>query len=590
MVRATRHAMRHAPWSAIAYAVLQTASYASYASLLIAMAACATGGAGGVDGTSGASFGGYGRRDERVRLGSFTSVPAVAVSRRYVYAAGTSGLAVYDRVFNRWLPPLSPGDGPDGALFEQQITLLAGDPTEDALWIGAPGVVSVYRPDTEQLQRTMVVGVPDFIAFDRSGNGDVIVRSGGQFLRISRVGITTPLSGAPALSTLIVPKQLADLYGQFPVLRTQPQIFLRNQLPDRALRPATLLSGTASPDRSSELWLGTDGEGLFRFDPTFLEATALPYGLIDPGVGALAPAADGVWAAGLGVATQTLSPMNAGNRAGARGGLSFVANDLQRFRWIDGTINVPLVGVRSHALATRGAKAWIGTDRGLVRMQLDGRNELRAWTTFDGLPDNRVLAVAPRDEGVWIGTPRGAVFVSDSVTGPSRGVGARWLDNVTVHALLSMGDTLWLGSEAGLVAVEHPMAAGTLLRPADGDPALRRPVRALAWSDSVLLAATDDAVLQIAPRGGRAAFRLDALDPRPVGAVTRVGVDGRTMWVAGADGVLFVSRHDGHARLLRRGIEVSGPVLDVVAGESWWWLGTPQGLVRLRRTSDGLMP
>jgi ligand-binding sensor domain-containing protein len=479
---------------------------------------------------------------------------------------------------NRWLPPLTRDDG----LSEQQITVLAGDPVEDAMWLGVPGGVILYRPLTEQLQRTIVTGVPDLIAFDRAGTGDAIVRAGGEWTRISRVGIATPMQRPPLANALILPRTLNDLYAQFPTLRTQPSLLLRSQQSDRPLRSVQIISGAASPERASEVWLGTAADGLFRLDPAFMQSTPLPYGLLEPGVGALALAADGVWAAGLGLAFD-------------RGGLSFVGSDLQRFRWIEGTIAVPLVGVRGRSLVTRASRAWLGTDRGLVRVRLDGAQAMQSWGVLDGLPDERVLSVATRDDGVWAGTARGLVYVSDSSDSRNvrtRGVGVRLLDNMPVHALQFTGDTLWMGTEAGLMAIATPngTVGGVVSRPVGNDPALRRPVRALAWSDSVLLAATDDAVLRLSPRGGVEPVRVDLLDVRLVGRVTKVAIDDRTMWLAGADGVVIVSRRDGATRVLRVPGDLPGPVLDVAADRDYLWLGTPQGVIRLRRRGDGGLP
>jgi ligand-binding sensor domain-containing protein len=546
---------------------------------VLSWTSCAVSGAGAGSGSDASGpLGGFGRREERQRIGSFSNVQAVAVSRRYVFAAGSSGIAMYDRLMNRWLPPLTRDDG----LSEQQITVLAGDPVEDALWLGVPGGVILYRPLTEQLQRTIVTGVPDLIAFDRAGTGDAIVRAGGEWTRISRVGIATPMQRPPLANALILPRTLNDLYAQFPTLRTQPSLLLRSQQSDRPLRSVQIISGAASPERASEVWLGTAADGLFRLDPAFMQSTPLPYGLLEPGVGALALAADGVWAAGLGLAFD-------------RGGLSFVGSDLQRFRWIEGTIAVPLVGVRGRSLVTRASRAWLGTDRGLVRVRLDGAQAMQSWGVLDGLPDERVLSVATRDDGVWAGTARGLVYVSDSSDSRNvrtRGVGVRLLDNMPVHALQFTGDTLWMGTEAGLMAIATPngTVGGVVSRPVGNDPALRRPVRALAWSDSVLLAATDDAVLRLSPRGGVEPVRVDLLDVRLVGRVTKVAIDDRTMWLAGADGVVIVSRRDGATRVLRVPGDLPGPVLDVAADRDYLWLGTPQGVIRLRRRGDGGLP
>jgi ligand-binding sensor domain-containing protein len=219
---------------------------------------------------------------------------------------------------------------------------------------------------------------------------------------------------------------------------------------------------------------------------------------------------------------------------------------------------------------------------------------------LDGLPDGRVLAVAPRDDGVWAGTARGLVYVRDSADSRAarargagtRGVGVRLLENMPVHALAFTGDTLWVGTEGGLLAIPSPngVDGGVVSRPLGSDPALRRPVRALAWSDSVLLAATDDAVLRLAPRGGVEPVREDRLDVRQVGRVTGVAIDERTMWLAGTDGVLIVSRRDGATRVLRVPADLPGPALALVATRDWLWVGTPQGLIRLRRRGDGGLP
>jgi ligand-binding sensor domain-containing protein len=328
------------------------------------------------------------------------------------------------------------------------------------------------------------------------------------------------------------------------------------------------------------LWLGTNGEGLFRFDPAFGQGDALPYGLLDGGASALAPAANGVWVAGLGLSR--------------RGGLTFASTDFERWRWIEGTITAPLAGVRTFALATRGARAWLGTDRGLVRVQLDGAQAMQPFTRLDGLPDDRVFAVAARDDGAWAGTSRGLAFVADSSGG-----GAPLLRDVPVYALQPTGNTLWIGTQRGLftVAASGGVGLGTVTDAPRAvsatDLVLRLPVRALAASDTVLLVATDEAVALLDWRGGAAnamAQRVPLLDPRLVGEITRAAADERAFAVAGRDGVLLVSRVSGARRELRVPFDLPGPVFDVLLQRDAVFLATAQGLLRYRRTSDGLVP
>lgn len=536
--------------------------------------------------------------EERVVVGSFAVIDAVAVSRRFVFVAGPGGVAVYDRLGERFMAPASRdlerelGRDPQAfaapplAGFGASITAMAGDPFEDALWIGAPGAVLIYRPFTGQVQRTSVTGVPQRIVFDRNGNGDALVQSSGQWIRLSRVGIATP-ANAPMVQQIIAPPGMADLLNRYPALRAQPQRLLRRPMPNRPIGTFALTAVAASPDRTSELWLGTDGEGLFRVDPVFGQGASLPYGLLDAGAGALAPAANGVWVAGLGLSR--------------RGGLTFASADLQQWRWIEGTITVPLAGTRTFAMATRGSRAWLGTDRGLVRAQLDGAQDMRATTRFDGLPDDRVLSVAARDDGAWAGTARGLVFVSDSL-----GVVTPRLRDAAVFALQVTGSTLWVGTQRGLfttpatgvvgmsTVAEAPRAVST------GEGAglvWRTPVRALAASDTVLLVATDDAVavLKLASVAGGLVSAVTgqpvpALDPRLVGEVTRVAADERAFVVAGRDGLVLVSRVSGARRALRVPLDVPGPVFDVLLQHDALFLATAQGLLRYRRTGDGLVP
>ncbi|MEQ1691786.1 MAG: hypothetical protein ABMA00_10890 [Gemmatimonas sp.] len=523
-------------------------------------------------GTAGGGGGTFGSRDERRTIGSFSEVLAVGVSRRYVYSATPSGIGVYDRLFNAWLPPLSR----DLGFTDVQITFMTGDPVEDAVWLGVPGAVLVYRPQSEQLQRTMLTGVPDYIVFDRTPSGDAFVRASGQWTRVSRIGLATPAAGPPVASERILPRTLNDVYAAYPGLRSGSPLLFRNQLSDRSLRSFQVISGSQSLDQPNEVWFGTNGDGLYKVDATLLQATPLRFGLLERGIGALALAADGVWAAGLG-------------RSTLRAGLTFASNDLQRWRWIDGTISVPLLGMRATAMSLRAQRAWIATDRGVVRARLDGTEGMLMWTVLDGLPDDRVLAVAAREDGAWVGTARGLVYISDTsdVRNPrTRGIGTRLLDNTPVYALLSIGDTLWIGTAGGLLALPP---SGTLSRPLGVDPALRRRVTALAWSDTVLLAATDDAVLRLAPKGGVEPTRVMALDVAQVGQVTRLAMDDRTIVMAGTDGVVVLQRAGG-VRVLRVPTDIPGPALDVAMSRDWLWIATPDGLVRLRRANDGGLP
>ncbi len=513
-------------------------------------------------------------------IGSYADVRAVAVARSYVFAATPNGVSVYDRVFNSWLAPLTLTSG----LADGPITVMAGDPVEDAVWIGVTGGVLLYRPRTEQAVHTIITGIPDVILFDRSLIGDAFVRAGGQWTRVSRAGIATPVTGPPPAAQRVAAQTLSDVYARYPGLRNGSPLLFREQRSDRPLRNYQVTSGGLSLDTPSDVWLGTSGDGLYRVDGVLQHAAALRYGTMERGVAVVGLAADGVWTVGLGLTS-------------FRGGLTFASNDLQRWRWIDGTIAVPMINMRPGSMSIRGSRAWIGTDRGLVRAQLDASEQLASWTSLNGLPDDRVLAVSATSAGVWVGTARGLVFVSDSgaLTTPAaalRGATPRDLRlqsvsapilNIPVLALQQVGDTLWIGTVSGLYALP---AGGALSAPVGQDPSLRRRISALAYSDTALFVATDNGVMQLKPTGGVEPQRLTAINVATVGQVTRLAADDRIIVLTGTDGVVVTQRHGG-TRVLRIPADVPGPVLDVVLSREFIWFATVEGLLRVRRDSDG---
>ena len=560
--------------------------------LLASACVGSAGSSGGYGAANGGTLGpGFGRQSERQFIGSYSEVRGVGVSRRYVYAATQSGIAIYDRVFSAWQTPLT---RENGFAFGDQISFMTGDPVEDAVWIGVPGAVLIYRPQTEQIQRTILPGVPDFIAFYRSNvsatglsagsvNSDAVVRTSGLWSRVSRTGLVSPLSQPPSSASLILPVSLDEIYQRYPILRTSAGMLLREQKADRSLRNYPVISGAVSPERGSEVWLGTNGDGLYRVDPSFQQATSLRFGPVESAIGALAAAADGVWMAG-------------GGQSDLRSGFSFTTNDLQRWRWIDGTISVPMVGVRANAMSVRGSRAWVATERGVVSVNLDGSDALESWTSLDGLPGDRAFAVAARDGGAWVGTAQGLVWLSDSIGAKrsrSRGIGMRLLDNVTIFALQPVGDTLWIGTSGGLVALPQARAASAdgaaaqLLRPAAADPELRRPIRALAWSDTVLLVATDNAIIAVNPRGAAEPTRIETANSQQVGRLTRVAIDSRSIAISGSDGVILMSRRTGASTFLRAPGDLPAPAMDVLLTNDWMWIATTAGLARFKRAEDG---
>ena len=541
----------------------------------------------------------FGGRDQLL-IRQHTEVLGVVAGNRSVFALTTSGIISYDRVFSRWHTPDArlteelQFAGLDGA----RISALAADPLEDAVWIGIPGAVVLYRVAASQVQRISVPGQPQSIAFARGNAADAYVLASGQWMRVSRAGFVTPLR-APDIA-LVPPVQLDDVYRQHPTLRGQLPFLLR----DASARTSGVLNvrisaATWSPDRTSEVWVGTIGDGLWLLDASFQQATPLRYGLLDESVGALALGAGGVWSAGDGRAR--------------RGGLSFVSDDASQFVWRTHDIGASLDRVRVNDLVVRGSDAWLATDRGVWRMRVGASGELAQWDMSDGLADNVVRALLPRIGGVWIGTRGGLSFLAE----PEAGVAAREptpgnarggmiamripsLDATVVNDLAVVNDALLIATSTGLLVRSAAPGDRTAVRSLAADARLNRSISALATNDTVVLVVTDreahlpNASLFVSPDVGAPAslqpMTWPTIDVREIGPVVSASVDARTAWIAGVRGVIAWPRDGQSARVLRAGREIPLDVRDIAIDDTWAWIGTSQGVVRLRRARDGGLP
>ncbi|HEY7408656.1 MAG TPA: hypothetical protein VH638_10355 [Gemmatimonadaceae bacterium] len=523
---------------------------------VVALVACAGGGAGEGRPPSLTTA----RRDELVVIGAHNEISQVTAGERLVFAASPRGVIIYDALFRAWLPPLElPVDG----AFRQSAVVLAADPTEDAVWVATRGRVVYYRPRVDYAVTASLGGMPEEIFFDRRDLGaGAYVRMGGSIVRVARTGGTSIAPGAvpPSEDRLRSPTS-RDVFREYPSLETFLPLLTRGD----DLEQWQASAATLAPGRS-EVWLGTYGNGLYRVDPAFNRAEHLPFGLLDPGVGALALAADGVWSGGRG------SP-------GRRGGLVFASDDLQRWRWLDGPPSRPFDGARVNALAIHDQQAWAATTRGLLRLSLSAGDDLDRWDVVDGLPSDVVTSVVVRSDGAWAGTTAGLARIERS----ARPVGPR----VPIHDLAQWADTLWIASDAGVLALAAPDSVPR--RITVDDARLSRAVWALARADTILVVATETDLIEIDVRARRV-LPPRAANVAALGRVERMAMDAQAIWLAGEGGALAIHRASGRSSLMPIGVTLPSAATSLALARDVAWIGTRDGLVRIRRRSDGMPP
>jgi len=450
------------------------------------------------------------RPEERVLVSDFSYVDAVAASPWLVFAATRHGLLIYDRLTHAWRPPVTTLDGYPAT----RVRAALADPAGNAVWLGIGGLDGYVRYDVDA--RLWTSGLPPPEA------------------QAQVVTVEAALTRAPAADALRA------------LILTDPR-----------LRTYQFTAAAGTSDRP-ELYFGTNGMGLVRVDPQTAEWDTLPYGLLAPGVGAIAPAHDGIWAA-------------TSARPGERRGLTWVAADLSATRQAEGggaALGFTFLSAR-RMIAARGA-LWVATEQGVLRVDpatLRGRR-------FDL---GRVTSLAPAPDGVWVGSTRGLSVITDD--GRVEPVGAREL---VALSILSVGDTLWVGTVGGVGWL--PPGASVVTEPPDlaERPSLRVPIVALARARDVIVLATER---ELAWRGATGTGTWSVLPlPPALGAPTVLAADpAGGVWIGGTQGLGHADLGRPFVRALIVPVDLPAAVRDLVADRDYLWAATDSGLVRFDR-------
>ena len=495
------------------------------------------------------------RPDERTLVTDLSHVTAVAATDLVVYAATRQGLAVYDRGSGMLRDVVGPLDGlPPGP-----VTAMVADPGDDTAWLAGLGLWISYQPLGRRIESGPLPGPADQVVLDQTdpSRGAFFHTAAGWYL-VPRVGLfAQPASDVPPPGRRIAALGPAELLVRAPAFDAVRMRIER----DAQLRTWRLTSAVMTSARN-EVFVGTDGNGVFRVDLTSYDAERLPAGLLAAPTGAVASAGDLVCA---------------GSEArfrDVRRGITCFRPDLTDFTYFEGTSLAGLPAGTVRRLLPTPRALWVAGDAGALR--LDPRSgDVRQLLGRAGVPGEDVRALASTPAGVWIGTARGLAFLPD--TGANPHATSSLVLDVSVLSLAARRDSLWVGTAAGLFVLP-PGAAAPLPAAAD-QPALSAPILAVTVKGDTLLAATDRNL------AWQAAGTWHVTPPpgEPVGQITALAVDRDGFWVAGSGGLAFYQPARNLWRALTAPGDVPHPVNDVAAGRDYVWAATAVGVVRLDR-------
>ena len=495
------------------------------------------------------------RPDERVVIGDFSRVLAIAASPSLVFAATTHGLTIYDRFARAWRLPVTAADG-----YPALVRVALADVTGNAVWLGTGDGWARYDADVRTWEVGVAPGGVGGLILDAADPASgIFVQSAAGWGFLPRGGFApTSDRPLPPLNRRIAPLTPDAAFALVPAAEALRALILT----DARLHTGRFTCASRTPDQS-DLFFGTWGMGVVRIDATSAEWQRIPFGLLAPGAGGLAVEGDGVWAASVA-------------RPGAQGerrGITWLRADLSADSTVEGTGVQGVDCLDGRRVVADGQSLWVACERGVAKIELSsGRSRL-----LTGLPVSDALSLAPAPDGVWVGTAHGLARVTSGDI-----ISAVGTLTQPVLSLLTTHDSLWVGSVSGLGLVVP--GTSEIIVPEDvGDqPALHAPVVALARVGDTLAAATPDQLGWRDPGTHRWTFTHTRLD---LGAISAMAGDRGGAWIGGTTGLAFWEFSRSHFRVLHAPGDIPAGVRDLAVDKAYVWVSGDSGVVRFTRSA-----
>lgn len=494
---------------------------------------------------------------DRVVVGDFSLVRAVASGIDRLYVVGALGIMVQRSLEKRWEGPYGPAE----AVALDRVFMAQVDPIDQSLWMVTSNTWLNLQPELQLWASGSVPGNVRGLAVDEADPaGGIRISTSAGWYRVASGLRTAVPSGPPARP--LRPATVQDALAANPSLRSNVAFTLR----DARGRSTTFTCAAPSPDGLG-WYLGTSGSGLLFIRPGDATPERQSFGLTGDRVGALYSSPGGVW-----VATDRTDVTDAA--------VTYLSSDLVTSTTLAGGAALGLGYSRVRRMTGMNRSLFLATDAGVTQLEVaSGRT--RFFGAGSAMPDPRTNTVVGRRGAVLVGTARGLARITDTLT-VSR-LAPNFLEPVL--AVETEGDSIWIGTPNGLLLL---LPEGKLPGRTPGlasSASLRSAVIGLAWLGDTLVALTTDQLL----------WRTPATDEWTLGPVLS-SILGRLrvftlfedgFFVAGERGLAYAGLRTPPQRPLL-GAEHPGVIRDLTVEDGYLWEATDRGLVRWR--IDAIMP
>jgi len=487
------------------------------------------------------------REGDWVTYSEFRRISSISYDLRYVYFGSSGGIARYDKLFEQWDEPIS---APENRTVGE--TVVCGyDRYEDCLWIvTALGLVR-YNPSLLTWERFPDVG--EWAGVHSIGIGEEAVWfvSEGYALRLRREDgewqhTQPPPSGIQWWGRKSLAALDSSRYAFLSPYYIRDSNLVRYEI-------------TAIARDDGDLWVGTGGYGVFRYDPLTFQGEHLLYGLAKRRVDCVVNDGDSLWIGGM---------------EDESNGITLWDRRNGKFAYFETPYTRGLRSQRVHDISAAGDLIAFGTDEG-VSLYDKKEREWRTYTIFDGLPSDEVISVERDSSYLFCGTDLGLSILH---TDTREVAFAPQLSNLRINDILGTKDTTLFATDHGVFFIDKRENAWKQL--ADPEQSLAFGTTRLALDGSGFWFGTYDGVVHFTRRTGEWE-RWSVGGHYYIGHVVALAADSVNVWVGTRWGVLKFSKRDRRWRAFSTEDGLPDSLVFTILPEGdYVWLGGSRGVTR----------
>jgi len=476
------------------------------------------------------------REGDWVNFTNFRFITSAAMDQTVVYFGTTNGVIRYDRYAQQWLDPLTITDG----IPHERVDNIAYDPDMGRIWVLTPNGSAYYQPTFKEWY------------------------SGGDF-------------PAALARNDFDPQKFSILTTQF------GYSYQDGEIQDPHMQQFALTRGVS--DDFDSMYVGTWGMGPLVINTRYGDLSSLPFGPYSGDLTTVVELGSELWI---------------GDDRMSGGALSMYDRAGDKWNWYPTRLTSGLASSRLTSGILFGEKkqiAWLGTDYGLVRYQIDN-DDFTTYADFSTLPSNFILSVAVDSLGVFAGTDNGLGYLpnipeskqrkkSNSLETKEAPVDTALANQFSPKSLVGfrinceniIDDFLYLGTDRGVL--RRSLSSNSQFEYVDTPgKMLSVEVYDIAHFRDSLFFLTPRDIQIINQKTGESSTLTDQ---RYFGQwrLRKIIVDNSNIWVSSDMGLWKYRLKDGYSRLftVNDGM-ISDDVGGIVLDGDYIWLSTPRALIK----------